>query len=444
MNRFYFADTARGTYAIGMNWDNSVSDLFALTSDDWDGDPVTVAGERVVPWGPDNDFPVNVRSMLERNNLGPGVLDRKVGLLYGQGPLLYTEEFTDGQPSRRWTQDAEVQEWLDTWDYRGYIRQCLVEYTRLNGHFTKYVMGKGNRIGRPWVNQLTCEPSADCRLIWPQNDRRRLDAVTHILVGHFDGYRRQSYRKYPVMGTMQAERAAAAMQYHCLRSFGRNFYAMSSFTGSMPWLRNANDLPEIIRRLNENLIAAAYIVHCPQEYWAAKRAAIEEQHPEWQEADLRKEMERMRRELTQTIAEVMSGKENAGKFFQCVDFIDPSTGTQQKWAIEPIEMNIDKYIDAQAKISRIADSSTTSGFGLSPALANIIIDGKSDSGSQMLYALKIFYGADTQIPEEIALEGINRALRINFPDKRVRMGLYRQAINREENLTASARMTNNL
>ena len=31
--------------------------------------------------------------------------------------------------------------------------------------------------------------------------------------------------------------------------------------------------------------------------------------------------------------------------------------------------------EAQAKISRIADSSTTSGFGLSPALANIIIDG---------------------------------------------------------------------
>ena len=121
------------------------------------------------------------------------------------------------------------------------------------------------------------------------------------------------------------------------------------------------------------------------------------------ETKIQKEMERLKDELTETIANVMAGKKNAGKFFSCVDFVD-ADGNAQSWKIEPIEMNIDKYIEAQAKISRIADSSTTSGFGLSPALANIIIDGKSDSGSQMLYALKIFYGADTQIPEDIVLE----------------------------------------
>ncbi|MEG0889498.1 MAG: hypothetical protein RSH25_13620, partial [Bacteroides sp.] len=143
-----------------------------------------------------------------------------------------------------------------------------------------------------------------------------------------------------------------------------------------------------------------------------------------------------------TIADVMAGKENAGKFFTCVDFVDPD-GHVQSWKIEPIEMNIDKYIDAQAKISRIADSSTTSGFGLNPALSNIIIDGKGDSGSQMLYALKIFYGADTQIPEEIALEALNDAIRINFPHKRgVFMGMYRKVINKEDNVTAGDRVTN--
>ena len=106
-------------------------------------------------------------------------------------------------------------------------------------------------------------------------------------------------------------------------------------------------------------------------------------------------------------------------------------------------MNIDKYIDALTKISRIADSSTTSGLGLNPALANIIIDGKGDSGSQMLYALKLFYGADTQIPEEIALEAINDAIRINFPHKKgVFMGLYRKVINKEDNVSSGDRATN--
>lgn len=158
-------------------------------------------------------------------------------------------------------------------------------------------------------------------------------------------------------------------------------------------------------------------------------------HEDWDETKIQKEMERLKDELTETIANVMAGKKNAGKFFSCVDFVD-ADGNAQSWKIEPIEMNIDKYIEAQAKISRIADSSTTSGFGLSPALANIIIDGKSDSGSQMLYALKIFYGADTQIPEDIVLEAINDAIRINFPHKKgIFLGIYRKVINKEENVS---------
>ena len=165
-------------------------------------------------------------------------------------------------------------------------------------------------------------------------------------------------------------------------------------------------------------------------------------HEEWTDVQVDKELERLRDEVTKKIADVMAGSRNAGKFFSCVDFVDPD-GNVQSWKVEPIEMNIDKYIEAQAKISRIADSSTTSGFGLSPALANIIIDGKSDSGSQMLYALKIFFGADTQIPEEIALEALNDAIRINFPHKQgVFMGIYRKIINKEDNVTAADRSTN--
>ena len=227
-----------------------------------------------------------------------------------------------------------------------------------------------------------------------------------------------------------------------MRSFGRNMYAISCFYGSVPWLENANNLPEIIRHLNENMIAAAYIVHSPAEYWAQKDYGVRLVHPEWTDVQVDKELDRLRDEVTKKIADVMAGSKNAGKFFSCVDFMDPD-GHIQSWKVEPIEMNIDKYIEAQAKISRIADSSTTSGFGLSPALANIIIDGKSDSGSQMLYALKIFFGADTQIPEEIALEALNDAIRINFPNKKgVFMGIYRKIINKEDNVTAADRPTN--
>ena len=148
---FSFVDTAVGQYAINMNWSQSMSQFFNAGSQDWDGDPVSVAGVRVVPWGPDNNMPNAIRDLLEKNNLGPGILDRKIGLLYGQGPMLYRVKIENNERIQEWVEDTEIQEWLDSWDYRGYIRDNLVEYTHMNGHFTKYYMGRGVRIGRPWV-----------------------------------------------------------------------------------------------------------------------------------------------------------------------------------------------------------------------------------------------------------------------------------------------------
>ena len=442
IGKLSFVDTAAGQYALHMDWSSSMSQLFDLGGRNWDDDPVSVAGERVVPWGKDNNLPHAIRDLLERNNLGPGILDRKTGLLYGQGPALYRTVIEGNERVQQWVEDEGIQQWLESWDYRGFVRAALVEYTHLNGVFVKYRMGRGVRIGRPWVTSLECLHSADCRLVWPENDSRRLDDVTHVLVGDFDTFRSRTFEKFPVFDKWNPTRSEAAVRYHSMRSFGRNMYALSCFFGSVPWLENANDLPRIIHHLNENMIAAAYVVHAPSQYWKDIQEQVLEVHPDWTEEQVKKEIDRLKDRLTQQIADVMAGKNNAGKFFSCVDFTD-DYGHAQSWKIEPIEMNIDKYIEAQAKISRIADSSTTSGFGLSPALANIIIDGKSDSGSQMLYALKIFYGADTQIAEDIALEAVNDALRINFPEKKgLFLGLYRKVINKEDNVTAASRPTN--
>ena len=441
---FHFVPTEVGTYAVRM--EGGLNDTFerflSFDPTSWDMDPVTVAGVRVVPWGADNNLPKNIRWILEKNNLAPGILDRKLGLIYGQGPMLYTLDVQENERVQNWIQDEEIQDWLDSWDYRGFIRHMLMEYNHLKGCFVKYHSGKAVRLGKPWIHSLECVPSADCRLVWPKNDSRNVDDIEDIMVGDFDAYTNPSYKLYPVFDKWHPARHEVAMKYHSMRSFGRNFYSISSFYGSVPWMADANALPEIIAYLNNNMIAAAYIVHVPQGYWQGKRDVIVEKHPDYTEAQIAAKLDELKMTLSQQIAEVMAGKNNAGKFFMCVDFIDVD-GHEQNWKIEPIEMNIDKYIDALAKISRIADSSTTSGLGLNPALANIIIDGKGDSGSQMLYALKLFYGADTQIPEDIALEAINDAIRINFPQKKgVFIGLYRKVINKEDNVTAGERATN--
>lgn len=441
---FTMVSTNNGTFAVGLSsrtGAQQLSSFFDFDGRSWDKDPQSVGPVQVVPWGPDDQMPRMVRDLLERNNIGPGILARKVGLIYGQGLQLYRPVVEQNELQQQWTQDAEVQRWLDSWDVQRYAREVLTEYVHLQGHFTRYRMGKAVRIGRPWVASLECLPSSDCRLVWPDPDRTpRLQDIRQVLVGDMERWRQ--LQLYPVFDKWDPTAAEVAVAYHSMRSFGRNLYAISSFHGSIPWMQDANDIAEIVRALNDNVIAAAYIVHEPEEYWRQKQQALEADHPEWSDQQVAAQMEKLRDKVTQQIANVMAGKQNAGKFFSCVDFIDPN-GHPQTWKIEPIELNLDKYIQAQKDVSRMADSATTSAMGLSPALSNIIIDGKSDSGSQMLYALKIFYGADTRIPEEICLEALNDALHINFPEKRdLWLGFYHKVIQKEDNVSAADRITN--
>lgn len=442
--RFAMVDTGVGTYAVGMSsrfGAQSLSTFFDLGGRSWDKDPQSVGGVSIVPWGPDDQMPRMVRDLLEKNNIGPGILARKQGLIYGQGVQLYRTKVENNEVIQEWTQDEEIQAWLNSWDYRRYIREALTEYLHLGGHFTKYQCAKSVRIGKPWIHSLRCIPSADCRLVWPDPQRTpSIDDITEILTGDLERWRQLEV--FPRFDKWHPTDHEAAIQYHSLRSFGRNIYAISSFHGSIPWMQDANDIAEIVRALNDNVIAAAYIVHEPHAYWAEKRNAIVQDHPEWTDATVDAELDKLRDRITRQIADVMAGKQNAGKFFTCVDFVD-DMGHEQSWKIEPIELNLDKYIQAQKDISRMADSATTSAMGLSPALSNIIIDGKSDSGSQMLYALKIFYGADTVIPEQIVLEAINDAIRINFPEKKdLFLGFYHKTIQKEDNVSAGDRMTN--
>ena len=141
-------------------------------------------------------MPVAIRDLLEKNNLGPGILDRKTGLLYGQGPMLYRINVVNNERIQEWLIDDEIQEWLDSWDYKQYIRSAFVEYTHMKGVFAKYYCAKSLRIGKPWITRLECLHSKDCLLEYPENGSRMLDDVKHILTGDIENNR--NLKLYPV------------------------------------------------------------------------------------------------------------------------------------------------------------------------------------------------------------------------------------------------------
>lgn len=139
---------------------------------------------------------------------------------------------------------------------------------------------------------------------------------------------------------------------------------------------------------------------------------------------------------------MLSGKENAGKFFYTVDVPSESGSERAQWKIAAVDQKIKDFVESQLKISEASTSAITSGMGLHPSLSNVMVNGKLASGSELLYAFKLFLLSDTEIASSAILEPINQAISFNFPGKGLKLAFYHKQLEAEDALTSSARIKN--
>lgn len=437
-----------GCYVVSMDssypaWE----DTLQLDSKvDWEAHPTHVHGFSIVPYGVNNNLPVEVRNMLDDNNLAPGILERELGLLYGQGPQLYRTEFDEqGNITKVFVQDKEVWDWLQSWNFRRYVDMAMTEYKHLKGLFVRWYRNKGVRIGKPgFITELKIIPGTDSRLVWPEGGSKRLEDVRQIVTGDFENNcLNTGVIPYPVFNKRDPFRWGVSMSYHNSYSFARNFYSVPSFWGSRRWIMRSSDVPDTLKYLADNAITSAYHIQSPDGYWKEKEKQISEDHPDWSDKQISNKLQEVKDTLFKRLSSVLTGKKNAGKFIETVTFYD-DMGSLCEWKITALDQKVKDFIDAMIKISDKADSATTSGMGLHPSLSNIIVNGQLSSGSQMLYALKLYLASDTAIPEEIIFEALNQAIAINFPNKELRMGFYHQVVAKEQEVSPDKRTKDNV
>lgn len=409
----------------------------------WETMPFAVRGEQVVPFGHDNQLPSKLRDILDDNNLAPGVLDRQLGLIFGQGIFLYRLDFREGEIVRVWERDAEIEAWLRSWDVVAYAKGALSDYLHLKGFFNAFYLTRGNRVGlQPRIARLEHIPAKNARLEWA--DSHDIRDVQHILVGDFErACVGTGIRKYPVYDRRNPGRYAASAAYNRTYSFGRDFYSIPQYWGTLRWIIRGSEIPTIFKYVTDNGLNLAYHIHSPQAYWDAKRQMLMDIHPDWAAAPakIEREIGKMTEEFLRSLTNVLSGKENAGKFFHTVDVPDQD-GKVVTWHIDPIDQKIKDFVESQLKIGEASSSAITSGMGLHPALSNLIINGKLASGSELLYAFKLFLSSDTEIPESTVLEPVNQAIAFNFPGRDLRVGFYHRSVHTEEATSTNDRIKN--
>lgn len=411
-------------------------------SGNWSDFMLHYQGYDVFPFGPNNNLDNEIRDTLSNNHLAPRLQKKKKLLNWGLGPQLYRLEFKGESLVRNYEEDPEITRWLESWDYESYLEAQMTDFNYAEMCWTKVFNDRASRLSNtPRIARLEHVSVAKARYArkggLPENN-----PPTHVMVGDFNRLDALAYKVYPI--TDWTKRQAVSMYQSKYYSFNTEHYPRPDTIGVLPWLRNSTSIPRILMYLSKNSLNVKFHVKSPKAYWDHQKEALEEKYTAEKKVLTQADWETFKDEKFRAIVKVLASEENVGKFFSSETVVTYEMGqaVTHEWEIVPIEQKIQDYVNSQIEISKHAQFAAIAGFGLHAALSNISGDGKSDSGSEQLYALQNYLLTETAMPEAKVTAAINKALAINFPGKKLKIGFYHNTPKREEDKTARDRIKN--
>lgn len=403
--------------------------------------PYRIGDFEIVPHGEQNNLPDEIRRILDENNLTPEILNKQAQLLWGQGPALYKVIYEDGRRKKYFESNPQIESWLRSWNFEDYLLKAAVEFRHMNGHYTRYFRNRAPRIGGPgrieYLEHVSC---INARLEWPDAN----GDIRAVITGDYDQPWKFGLSRYPLFNRFDPFSLPVSMAYSNLYSFALpREYSRSSFYGSMPWIKLSSSLAKLLTAFNANSAAIKYHIRVPRAYWQKLQDEIIEKCEREGVAYTDKMLEKAKDEKFSAFASMLTNIGNVGKFITTDDFFDDEANEYVGWKVDVLDQKVKDFIDAQINVSKRAALETTAGLGLHPALSNISYDGNLPSGSEQLYAFKLYLLTGVDIPESIVCKDINNAIQANFPGTEYRIGFYHDVVMTEEKTAPQDRIKNN-
>lgn len=417
---------------------------------DWNDQQNYIGDYKVYPYGVNDDLPDTIKQVVQNNYIAPGILKKKTQLIWGLGPILYTEKFVSTEDSAKRvripTDDDEIMNWLESWQYEDYLIKAITDYQHIEGVFSRFEQSKGSRIGKNFISKI--------HHMYP--DRVRLASLrsvesneaTHAVATDWSFSSISSinnYKAYNLFDFTNQAKYKNSVLYSNMYSFCTDYYTVPDLYGSLEWLRRSTAVPLIFKALSENSINIKYHIVSPQAFWDRKEEDLKANCTTLGLVYRKSMLEDYKRDFLKKIADVLGGDMNTGKYLHTSkEFtVEGSNLIEHGWKIEAIEQNIKDFVTAQIAISQRADHSLASGLNLHAALGNVSESGKSDSGSEQIYALKTFLQTGIDIPEMIIMKAINAAIKVNWPTKKLKLGFYHETPEKEQDINPKNRIINN-
>ena len=439
------------------------------------------------PAGQNNDDPDVCAALIKGNRLLPSLIEKQVAILYGTGPMLYTEKINDdGTVSRHYLKDPEIQAWLESWQaagvpnsYKEYLRKNIRSYYYSEGIFSQWYLAKGLSIGLKGIKPvagLRHISELRVRLATTQDIARKKDVEDNdfnfVLVGNWAASStQQEFKVFPRFNHMSPLAKNGAISYSKNANYESDIYATNVFfEGIKGWIRGCNATPEYINSFLENSLSARHHIIIPNAWYNAKKNSLEELcqlnakkkaegaadselikikvgsdemvvGTEYSELLLDKYVNMELRALTNFLA---GRAKNQGKTYATRSFINEN-GDLESWKIEEIPQKYKEYIEALITYDKRADMVLLSAKGIDPSISNITSDGTISKSGADAYYNYIIYLTQQAIPEDVVCADLNLAIAMNFPEKYasgIRIGFHRPSVQRQEEISPNDRLKN--
>ena len=485
MNRFgYISENGYiYTYQIGENAGTGQLDIKESRLSPHKAELLSLSGYYVYPAGPDNLAPNTADDMISGNRLLPELIEKQCKILFGKGPMLYTDTVNEsGEVQRRYVASPKISAWLDSWKENGLpdsfetcINKSIRSYYYSEGIFSKWHLSRGLKAGVKGalpVAGLEHVSELRCRMATTKNIAGHTDLEDRdfnaVMVGNWVTGSSAEFKVYPRLDFTRPLAKNCAISYSKNPDHGQDIYASNVFfKGVKDWIRGCNLTPAYINSYLENALSARLHVIIPNAWISAKEQALQQlceinakrkmDNQELITIKIGKQKMDVGTEYSEDLlskyiglelknfTEFMSGAgKNQGKVYATRSFINDA-GDEERWKIEEIPQKYKEFIEALLSYDKRADMVLLSAKGIDSSISNVSSDGIiSKSGSDAYYNYMI-YLTQQSIPERIVCADVNHAIRLNFPDeyaRGVRVGFYRPTVKRQEETAPAQRMSN--
>lgn len=320
-----------------------------------DTEKIDFDGYKIVPWLDQNDFPdVALKSIDKTGVLNTGLRFLR-NVIIGQGvfPCNVTGYNPDGSEQLQVINDKELIKIVKGRMVRKYMEKSLRDYLKLGSSFVQVIPslgknkvhglhtinGRHGRIGINKKNELALIVSAK----WPEKPGEKSDYDIYHILNDYDPV--ADYQEKVKDGRYKNK-----FVFHLRDDWSNDDYYPKPIWWSAylaGWVDVANQVPQFIKKANENQISWLWHVKIPYKYWDKRYKPEDYEDKEERQKLIQQDMDKIEETLTST--------KNANKALFSHFSVNPQSGKpEDQWEIVALD---NKYKEGDKLVTSAAANS---------------------------------------------------------------------------------------